>query len=152
MKVSIRVSGLDKQQRMLSKLKRHVFSLRGAMEEIGDEAIKYYQGQGFASQGGVFGERWPKLASSTVRSKIRSYPQYANVPLMRTGRMKESFIKKVGNKQVEITNEASYFKYHQSTASRSRLPRRTMLGINDPIKRMIKEVIEKDIRKQIKVL
>jgi hypothetical protein len=150
MKVTIEIKGDKKIQSKLKRLGESLFDLRGAFDDIGDQAIKYYSGQGFSSMGGVFGESWPRLAQSTMRQKLKTFPQFSNVPLMATGKMKESFTAKVSKDSVKITNTAPYFVYHQSSAPRHHLPRRAMMGINDPIRMIIEKSIKAEIMKKLK--
>lgn len=119
------------------------------MEDIGDQAADYYANQGFNSQGGVFGSPWARLKTSTLLRKTKRYP--GRPPLVATGAMRDSFTHVAGSQQVLIGNKVDYFKYHQSTAPRLRLPRRQMMGINVPISRMVKSTIEQEIRKKIRL-
>jgi hypothetical protein len=120
-----------------------------ALEKVGKGMTSYYSNEVFASQGGVLGTPWEHLADSTQAYKILHYTQYAAVPLMATGAMKDSFTSKAGPRQLVISNSAPYFVYHQSSAPRSKLPRRQMLGINTPIKTIIKTVILADLEAKI---
>lgn len=149
MQVSIRITGTKEVQRKLRKLGPNLHNLRGAMEDIGDQAADYYANQGFNSQGGVFGSPWRRLKPATLLRKAKRYP--GRPPLVATGAMRDSFTYVAGSQQVLIGNKADYFKYHQSTAPRTRLPRRQMMGINSPISRMVKSTIENEIRKKIRL-
>ncbi len=122
------------------------------LKEIGNELVSYYSGQVFASQGGVLGEPWATLAHSTMAYKSKHYRAYAAIPLIATGTMKNSFEAKVTSRQLTIGNTAPYFVYHQSSAPRTRLPRRQMLGVNDDVKQIIKQIISRDLNSKLGAL
>lgn len=149
MQLYITIKGTREIQQKLKKLGPNLHNLRGAMEEIGDQAADYYANQGFNSQGGVFGSPWKRLKTATLLRKAKTYP--GRPPLVATGNMRDSFTYTAASQQVLIGNKADYFKYHQSTAPRTRLPRRQMMGINAPISRMVKSAIETEIRKKIRL-
>jgi hypothetical protein len=120
------------------------------MRSIGQQAASYYSNEAFGSQGGVFGRPWPRLAQSTVRAKLKRYPAFVNLPLVASQTMKEGFTASYGRNQVVIGNSAPYFKYHQSSLPRHKLPRRQMIGINDPIRRIVRDAIKGDTERKIR--
>jgi len=120
------------------------------MSEIGDEVAKYYANQGFNSQGGVFGAAWTPLKRTYALRKARRYP--GRPPLVASGAMRDSFTYTAGSQEVLIGNKAEYFKYHQSTAPRSKMPRRQMMGINDPVRRTVRAIIEKEIQQKLRAI
>jgi phage gpG-like protein len=82
----------------------------------------------FATQGAAIGERWKRLSPATVAEKARR--GFFGGPLIRTGRMQNSFASIVQSDQAVVYNTAEYFKYHQSNRARSfRLPRRVMMAL-----------------------
>lgn len=119
------------------------------LAEIGKDLVKYFSKQPLQSRGGVFGTPWAKLAQSTQAGKKLHYRQYVNVPLMRTGKMMKSFNSKVEPLGLVISNSVPYFKYHQSTASRHKIPWRPMMLINQPVKDMIQTTISEYINAQL---
>ena len=122
------------------------------LKEIGDELVSYYSGQVFASQGGVLGDPWARLAPATMLYKSKHYTAYAAIPLIATGTMKNSFQPTVTSRQLTIGNTAPYFMYHQSSAPRTKLPRRQMLGVNDDVKQIIKQIITRDLNSKLGAL
>lgn len=149
MEIVITVSGNDKIERKLKRLGESLLDMPLAMHQIGERLTHYYSNDVFASQGGVFGRAWRRLAPSTVKYKSQHYRQYANVPLIATGTMQKSFRADPTSRGVTITNTAPYFVYHQSTATRTRLPRRQMMGINDTVKLMIKDAVASEIKRKL---
>lgn len=147
MNIQIIVKGDKETKAKLNRLGKSIYNLKHAMELIGRDSAKYFSNQGYSSQGGVFGSPWPPLSTRTLTSKNKSYP--GRPPLVRTGQMQNSFEYNANGSQVVITNSASYFKYHQSTLPRRKIPRRQTMGINNPIKKIITEHIHNEIRKKI---
>lgn len=118
------------------------------MNKIGDEAARYFANQGFSSQGGVFGARWSPLAKRTIVQKSKRFP--GKSPLVRTGKMRDSFTYSASSRQVVIGNKMDYFKYHQSTLPRTKLPRRQMMGVNGPVRKMVQDIISDEIKLKIR--
>jgi hypothetical protein len=141
--VGINISGEASAIKKLEHLGATWGEWKEALDETGKGLKSYFGGRVFASQGGVFGTPWASLSPSTQAYKSLHYRQYAAVPLMATGTMKESFKYSATGTHLEITNEADYFKYHQSTAERSKLPRRPMFAINTDVKNIIKAAFHK---------
>lgn len=82
----------------------------------------------FSTQGAVIGEKWKRLSPATVAQKAKL--GFFGGPLIRTGRMQNSFASIVSTDQAVVYNTAEYFKYHQSNQARSfRLPRRAMMAL-----------------------
>ena len=50
---------------------------------------------------------------------------------------------------VTIFNNKSYFKYHQSTAPRKRLPRRQMIGASNGFRTIVARIIKEDVQRKI---
>lgn len=138
--MSIKVTGGDK---LIVKLNRlQTMDLRPEFIQLGDFLRRYYSGEAFLSRGQVFGQRWQPIKNSASKSR-----KYIGQPLERTGKMRNSFVASVGKNQVTITNSAPYFKYHQSSAPRRVLPRRIMLGVNNPITAKTLELLNNGIRR-----
>ncbi len=148
--MTIKVSGTADIHRKLKRLGTSLYDLRGSMMDIGNEVGKYYSNQGFNSQGGVFGAIWKPLTTSSRNQKAKKFP--GRPPLVRTGKMRDSFTYVASNNQVLIGNSMDYFKYHQSTLPRNKLPRRQMMGVNSAVQRIIKERIQDDVKRKIQAV
>lgn len=118
------------------------------MAEVGDHAEKYFGGQVFASRGGVLGQSWPRLSPGYAAQKAKRYP--GRLPLVRTGVMQRSLVSTASSTSVSITNDAPYFKYHQSSAARSKIPRRIMIGIYSGMQADVTSVIAAALARRIK--
>lgn len=152
LKMSIEVTG-DKQ--LVAKLKRLGVDLQDyteAMKKIGKALAEYYSGPAFLSQGGVFGAKWPRLSPAYQEYKIKHYRTFANSILVRGvggDSMQNEFTYTPSKKGVIISNKASYFKYHQSTLARHKLPRRQMMGVNSAIETIIRDLLNADIKAKL---
>lgn len=175
--ITVEVKGDKQVQRKLRALGQSVNDLSYAMDRIGDEAARYFSGPAWDSQGGVFGEKWPALSPITliarghnVVARNKGDAQFGGfllnrrmqsggggligsssiLPLVDSGEMRDSFTYKAGKQQVVISNKKDYFKYHQSSKPRQRIPRRRMIGINNSVKGIVRAAIQDDIRRKIK--
>lgn len=146
--MSIQIKGSKQTKDKLKRLGSSLYNFKGPMGEIGEQAARYYSTQAFASQGGVFGGRWPALSPRYARVKAVLYP--GRGMLIRTGKMQDSFTYTASSNQVLIGNKAPHFKYHQSTKPRNKIPRRAMMGVNDPIRKIVRGIIEADIKKKLR--
>ncbi len=102
----------------------------------------------FDTQGAVIGEQWKRLSPYTVAQKARR--GLPIVPLQSTGRMRRSFKTQVSTDQAVIYNTAEYFKFHQSKAPRSRLPRRVMMKLGILQREQIIKVFQAYIQEILK--
>lgn len=141
--VVVGVSGDAQFMRKLETLGKTWFEWKEALNDTGEHLRAYFSGQVFSSQGGVLGTPWAELSASTQAQKAKHYQQYDTVPLIRTGKMQDSFAYHATATKLEITNTADYFKYHQSSEARHKIPRRRMFGINNDVKEIIRKAFEK---------
>lgn len=142
--ITIEVVGDKRIQERLKRLGSGMYQLDNAFRQIGQYLATYFGNEGFASQGSVFGLSWNRLNPTYSIWKSKHFP--GRGPLVRTGKMQDSFTFHSGSQGVAITNTAPYFKYHQSQSARSKLPRRSMMGVNDRNKAMVAKLIREEIR------
>lgn len=147
MQVTIQIVGDKQVEAALTKLGSDLLMLKEAMTQIGAEAARYYGDEGMRSQGQVFDQDWQRLSDKYSVWKAKHYP--GRGILERTGKLAGSFYFEADDNSVRVGNSVDYFKYHQSTEQRTKIPRRAPMGINDTLKQMIKTVIEADIRRKI---
>lgn len=148
--VTVKITGDKELIKRLQNLNRSLIDFRPSMQQIGKELSQYFGGQVFSSQGGVLGVVWPTLAASTRKYKMKYYPEYAATPLIATGTMKGSFESNAGSRDVVIKNTAPYFKYHNSTEPRKKIPYRPMMLVNDDVKRIVRTVIQNDVKEKVR--
>lgn len=151
MQVTIKVIG-DKQ--FISKLEQvrgKLMEFTAAFAVLSRELTDYYGSKPFASEGGIYGDRWEALSPIYARQKAKMYP--GRGILVRTGEMKRSFASTITPDALIIGNEAPYFKYHQSTEEpRTKIPRRPVLAVNEEVKSIVQQVIAADVAEKIRGL
>lgn len=147
LKISVTVTGVEENISKLKKLGQTMVLFDRAWNDIGTAVTAYVAGQVFASRGGVLDEGWPELDSEYALRKAKKYP--GRSPLVLTGAMQKGFRHETDSHGVTIFNTQEYFAYHQSDEPRSRLPRRVMLKANDPIRNIVAQIIDKDIKTKI---
>lgn len=148
LQVTVKISGSKEVQQKIAKLGKSFYMFKSAMDDIGKEVSNYYENTGFASQGGVFGARWAPLNMQYAKRKFMRYP--GRSPLVASGTMQKSFAHKATETSVTIGNTADYFKYHQSSEPRTKMPRRVTMGINSAVRQMVKDIIDADVHSKIK--
>lgn len=146
--VAITIKGDKETIAALGKLGSSFLNFQMAMRSIGKELTNYYGNNVFNSQGGAIGQRWPALAQATKKQKVKKF--YTATPLVNTGDMKKGFTSTFPDvNSVTIGNKMDYFKYHQSSAPRTRLPRRVMMSTGGSVKTIIGDIIQADIEGKI---
>lgn len=151
--VSIKITGTEEDLRQLRKLGDKLTDYSDAMGTIGKELSSYYSGQAFASEGGVFGAPWKPLTARYARSKAKKYGFGAGLLVGHsTPHMRDSFKSDSSKTSATIYNTSPHFAYHQSSAPRHKLPRRQMMGVNEDVKKIVKQVIEADIAQKMRTI
>jgi len=102
---------------------------RRPFSDSADYLTRTFSRDVFSTQGAAIGQKWKRLSPATVAAKARL--GFSGGPLVRTGKMQNSFQSVVSSEQAVIHNTAEYFKYHQSRQPRSRLPRRAMMALGN---------------------
>lgn len=150
LELTLEAIGEAKINNMLSDLGLDLRNLRGAMNEVGRESIKYFSGNVFANRGATIngGQRWQRLSDAYAAQKARTYP--GRPVLVRTGKMQRSFKYDSTGMSVTIRNDDPKFKYHQSDETRYLLPRRVMLGVYANMQRDVTRTIALAISRKIK--
>lgn len=149
--IGISVQGNDKVLRKLKKLGDSANDHRDAMREIGRQAVNYYGGTAFTDRGRPWGKAWADWSPAYKKWREK---HFAGHPMLMLGgkgseHMQTRFFAKEDGNSVTIGNSASYYKYHQSSAPRSKIPRRQMAGINGNIKDIVKNVLREDLRNKL---
>lgn len=147
MRINVTVKGDQETLDRLHKLGSDLHNFTDAMKVIGKSLATYYASTGFTDQGLPFGDEWAPLSPRYLKWKEKHYAGAGM--LIRTGTMQESFEFSSDQNSVTIDNKAKYFKYHQSTAARKKIPRRATMGINEGIRSTIGLIIEQDVRRKI---
>lgn len=134
MKLSFNIEGEQQVSRKLHGLANK--NLKRPFERVGRNLVEFYSSAVFDSQGSVIGEKW------------KGGPQYHG--LVRSGTMRKNFKHRATAQSLEVYNPTEYFKYHQSNKSRkSNLPRRVMIKLDEPRRRMIVKEVQLEYLKEL---
>jgi phage gpG-like protein len=149
MRISWTIEGETQLSRKLIGLRDDLRDLRRPFSDSADYLKGVFSRDVFQTQGAAIGETWKRLSPYTVAQKARQ--GYPATPLVGSGRMQKSFQTIVSSDQAVIYNDAAYFKYHQSRAPRSHLPRRVMMKIyhrqREEVVRFFLQYIREGMRK-----
>jgi phage gpG-like protein len=148
MQIHVEIKGAKEVRDRLKRTADGVTDLREPLSEGAKYLVKYYSGQAFVSQGGVFGARWPRLSPAYEARKLKKWG--ARPTLVASGRMQRSFDYEAHPMQAEVTNTADQFKYHQSSAPRRVIPRRQMMGVNPAIEREVNRIVNAHVREMLR--
>lgn len=152
MNLNVTVTGQEELAAKLDRLAVGLKNFERAFTTIGDELVHYYSTAGFSDEGSEYGTPWAQLSPSTQAYKDRHYSAYASMPLVATGKMRNSFNKRVSPTELVILNTAPYFKYHQSSGSHNKVPRRQVMGIDGDVKIIIRSKISADIKSKMGII
>lgn len=144
----VKITGAKEVQDKLKRLGSSLYDFSVSMRAIGQDLGEYFANQAYASQGGVFGEPWAPLSPKYAEWKAEHFP--GRPPLVLSGDMQRSYYAETGPQSVFISNKAEYFKYHQSTDARSKMPRRATMGLNDPLRRVIVDIMQREVTQKIR--
>jgi hypothetical protein len=144
------------QKETIDRLKRvgaGISDFSDAFHTTGKRLTQFYSTVPFATEGGVFGRPWARLAPSTSLRKAglgKSGGSYDGRGILdATGNMKRSFGFSSGRAFARIYNNTSYFKYHQSSAPRHKLPRRVMMMMDRERENMVRDIIKAELHKKL---
>jgi phage gpG-like protein len=147
MRIQIKITGDEQTIQRLQKLGDRLGQWQPELNQIGGELETYFSGRVFASQGGAIGQNWQRLSPGYAKWKAKHYP--GRPPLVRTGKMIGGFRHSATNTKLEVTNRMPYFKYHQSSAPRTKIPYRPMMAANDDVKTIVATIIDAGVRKRL---
>jgi len=99
--------------------------------------------QQWSSEGSHLGTAWKarKPQQGKDGQRVDTWPL-----LEKTGKMRKSFSFQSTKDSMRIFNTASYFPYHQSSASRRKLPHRPMLVLSPKLKEQIVKIFQAELR------
>lgn len=157
----INIAGDKEVAKMLESVALEANDLKPAMQDIGKYLKSFFAGEVFSSRGSVIGHPWMRLsddyaarkASGKKRPPDKGKGAYPGRPLLvRTGTMQRSFHYKSSPVQVEISNSAKHFVYHQSSDERTIMPYRPMMDVqtNDARYQKIVQIMTAHLAKAIK--
>ncbi|MCZ4544922.1 hypothetical protein BS618_07515 [Rhodococcus erythropolis] len=146
--VRVRISGDKDVVKMLNDVGLELKDMQPAMKDVGKYLKGLYSGEVFVSRGGIIGESWPRLSTKYAAWKAKRFP--GRPVLVRTGLMQRSFSYAAQPLQVEISNKAAHFRYHQSDEPRTIMPYRPMMKVEDAQYNEIVKIINARLEATIK--
>jgi len=145
-KVSIDVTGDKELVNKLKKFKIDLSDFPSEMDALGRYFIRFFGRDVFVTEGDIFGERWSRLSSKYEFWKRKKYA--GRGILERTGILKSGYQMKSGKDYVSIFNDVPYAKYHHFGTSR--LPKRTLIKIDDDRRKYIVDLFKQSVIGKIK--
>lgn len=140
------IEGEKQLSRALRGFADGVRDFRNPLTSASSKLKKTFSTESFSTQGTAVGaQRWERLSPYTVAQKARQ--GFPADPLIRTGKMKKSFMTLVTSNEAVIYNDAEYFGYHQSNQPRRKLPRRVMMALGNNQREMIVKEFQKYLQK-----
>lgn len=109
-----------------------------AFQEAADRLKGIFSDDVFRTEGAIIGESWQPLKPKYLAQKVKA--GFPASTLIKTGRMRESFVTEVASDHATIGNISPYFKYHQSKEPRTKLPRRIMMKLGNPQKEIVVKI------------
>jgi len=143
-RLRFRIEGVPELSRILAMTHRKVSNFKEPLWKSSKLILNDVE-RNFATEGGLAGG-WAPLAPSTVAGRIRAGFGGEHPILQRTGALKRSFYSHVDSRKAVVTSRSPYFGFHQSRASRTRLPRRPMLLLVERTRQNIVEEFHKFLR------
>lgn len=134
--------GISSIQRKLATFGQAIEDMAPAWEYVGKQLLMDFR-HNFEQEGGVFGKdsKWAPLAASTVAERSRQLgPWFAAHPILnRTGDLEQSVtvrgaprnVFEVGPNSLTIGTTDPVAIFHNSSAPRTRLPRRPIVGLSN---------------------
>lgn len=144
--IKVTITGANEIKAKLSKLGQRLYMFDAAMATIGKKLDTYYSTVAFNSQGGVFNTKWDSLNSSYASWKAKKL----GTPILvgdSIPHMRDSFTFESSSNRVTVYNTSDHFEFHQ--VGTRKMPQRPMIGVNNDVRGLINDIINKDIKDKI---
>lgn len=142
------IEGEQQLSRVLKNIGSEVKDWEPAFKEASEELKTIFANDVFETRGGEIGEKWPPLKPQYLARKAAG--GFPTDPLVKTGKMKNSFQNLYKADYAEVWNSVEYFKYHQSNKPRRVLPRRVMMKLGENQKQLVVKVFHTHWQKKVK--
>lgn len=147
--VKVTIRGTEEELAKLHKLGDKLTNFESAMAKIGDEVKSYYVNDVFDSRGGAIGQKWVALSPVYKSWKLKHY-RNGSANLIATGTMHDSFKDDSDRNSATISNDTTYFQYHQ--LGTRRMPARPVFVINKAVRDIVGTIVDEDIHKKLESL
>lgn len=135
---------------LLDRLKKIDLGLENMSQPFktaGTMLTKFFSSVPFASQGSVYGTRWPALSSQYARRKTEMWGGGRPI-LVASGKLMKSFKFTSSKDLLRIYNETGdLFAWHQLGMGNN--PQRIMMLLDDQRKKVVTDPVEEHIRKLV---
>ncbi len=138
MQISWSIQGEKQLVRNIKQIGDEIKNWEPAFKQAAENLQKIFSDDVFRTEGGVIDEKWNPLKPRYLAQKLKD--GYPGDTLVKTGRMQNAFQYLVKSDYAEVWNSTQYFKYHQSSEPRKKLPRRVMMKLGSKQKEMIVKV------------
>lgn len=135
MQIRFSVDGQIQLSKVFLRISTAIQDWTPALSKSAEDLIEILSYDVFETEGGAIGAVWAPLSIEYAKQKERNWPGQGI--LTASGLMRDSFTSIVDSTSLTIGNSAEYFKFHQSSAPRTKLPRRVMLRLNQDMKDMV---------------
>lgn len=126
------LQGAPEISRLMNQISLAVTNLTAPFDKSGEDMVRLFQDDVFKSEGQAIDETWDPLSRAYALQKEKKYPDKGI--LEATGAMRQSFFYVPDSSSLVVWNDAEYFKYHQSTEPRFKIPRRAMMKLTQSVK------------------
>lgn len=138
MQLTWSIEGQQQLVRNIKKIGNEIKDWEPAFNQAAVNLKKIFTDDVFRTEGSVIDEKWNPLKPRYLAQKLKD--GYPADTLVKTGRMQNGFQHLVKSDYAEVWNSTQYFKYHQSSEPRKKLPRRVMMKLGNKQKEMIVKV------------
>lgn len=127
------IDGQLQLSRVLEGVANNVQDWTPAFEKSAGDLIDMFSNDVFDTEGMAIDEQWSPLSRAYASRKAKEYGEDTGI-LQATGTMKNSFTSFFDPTTLIVWNAAEYFKFHQSSLPREKIPRRVMMKLTDDLK------------------
>lgn len=146
MELTFSIDGDLQLSRVLESFAMNIQDWTPAFEQSAAGLIEIFSTEVFDTQGQIIDESWSPLSRAYALQKSK---KYGDQPiLVATENMKNSFGATIDPTSLTIFNSASYFKYHQSSLPREKIPRRVMMKLTDDMRANVVRAFQQQILDQ----
>jgi phage gpG-like protein len=132
------IEGQKQLSRTLLILADRVKDWSPAFRETASTLEQIFSDDVFETEGGAIEERWAALSPAYEAHKAKKYP--GKGLLQATGAMRAGFTSLWRPDMAAVWNKVAYFKYHQSNAPRTKMPRRVMIKLAEAQKQIVVKI------------
>ncbi|MBQ6664922.1 MAG: phage virion morphogenesis protein [Synergistaceae bacterium] len=147
MQINIHVDGINKLRQKLNLTADKLQSMRTFWELVGMYIQRQTTRERFGKEQSPDGTKWKKLASSTIKHRMKRHKNGNMKILQDTGALRQSIAFEAGDNSVKVGSKLKYARTHQF--GRGNIPARPFLGVTDSEKKHITDMFRAYIKRHI---